>query len=100
MGKYLVKDIVTLFEDNIKEDEEFCHKLWSSLTNVTWVNKSEKAVYKFSFRYAGGIISDIRCKGSYTDWYMESPYGVVDKYIALRLSYLGWNYSYDEEEEN
>ena len=96
MSKYLVKDITDLFRDKIKTDDTFCHKLWSSLTNVIWINKKEKSSYEFSFRYAGVIIADVREDGSYMDWYNQSPAGLIDKDIVNSLKELGWTYIIEE----
>jgi hypothetical protein len=35
-------------------------EMWPILNNQTW---------HCSWRYAGGVISDIQCKGDYLDWY-------------------------------
>jgi len=35
-------------------------EMWSILNDQTW---------HCSWRYAGGVISDIQCKGDYMDWY-------------------------------
>ena len=98
MGKYLIKDIIDLFGDKIKRDNTFCHNLWSSLTNVIWVNKKENSYYDFSFRYAGAVVADIRGGGSYMDWYNQSTSGKVDKDIERGLNELGWTYTLEEEE--
>lgn len=39
--------------------------VWPVLKNETW---------HCSWRYAGGIIADIRCEGSYLDWYCSGSY--------------------------
>ena len=96
MSKYLIKDIIDLFGDKIKTDDTFCHRLWSSLTNVTWVN--EHSSYEFSFRRVGAIIADIREDGSYMNWYNQSPSGTVDKDIERGLTKLGWTYTLEGEE--
>ena len=98
MSKYLIKDIIDLFGGKIKGDDTFCHNLWSSLANVTWVNKKEKSYYEFSFRYAGAIVADIRGEGSYMDWYNQSTSGIVDKGIERGLNELGWTYTLEGEE--
>ena len=98
MSKYLIRDVIDLFGDKIKTDDLFCHRLWSSLTNVTWVNKKEKSSYEFSFRRVGGVIADIREEGSYMQCCNQSTVGLIDKDIANDLKELGWTYIIEEEE--
>ena len=80
-----------LFGERMKTDEEFCKQVWSSLANVDWTHvDGDKGDY--SFRSAGGLISDIREEGCYMDWYCSGPDGVVSEEIATALAAEGWSY--------
>ena len=91
------------------------HEVWPILKNETW---------SCSWRYAGGIVADMRGEGDYIDWYCSGignkeagfgldgytptpdpdgrdyvPEGVVTEEIELDLNRLGWRpvpYSDDE----
>lgn len=91
--KTFENDILELFEDKIKKDDEFCKKLYSSITNITWKNK-DGDIFDCGFRYAGGLISDIRDNKneSYMTWCLDGIYGVVDTEIEEELLKRGWTY--------
>ena len=86
-------DLIELFEDKIKKEYEFCKRLYSSLTNVKWINK-DSSTFECTFRYAGGFISDIRDNENenYMTWYLDGIYGIVDSEISNKLSKRGWEY--------
>ena len=96
MTRDFEEDIKLLFEDNIKKDDNFCKELWGALANVKWINKDGK-IFECSFRYAGGLIADIRESGSYMDWYCSYEYATISDYIAKQLSSLGWKYEVEDE---
>lgn len=82
-------DLAKAFEGRWDNDE-FCQRVWSSLTNTAWIRKKDGLIYEASFRYIGGLIADLRGKGSYLDWYCKSPYGYVDEEVEEELGKLGW----------
>jgi hypothetical protein len=55
--------------------------VWSLLKGETW---------SCSWRYAGGIIADMREAGDYMDWYCSGGEGMVDEEIRADLFRLGW----------
>lgn len=78
------------FENDIKTDDDFCKRLWSSLANVNWIHGENE--HGYSFRSAGDVIASIRGDGHYMDWYCSGPDGVVDGYIAETMFKNGWTY--------
>lgn len=86
------KDLIEVFGDRIREDDEFAKRIYAALANVKW-NKGD-IVYGCTFRYAGGLISDIREEGDYIDWYCCAPEGKVDSDIREALSKKGWTPSF------
>jgi hypothetical protein len=44
------------------------NEVWATLKNQTW---------SCSWRYAGGIIADMRVQGDYMDWYCSGIGGVI-----------------------
>lgn len=85
----LENDLTELFGERMKNNSDLCEKIWSALANVVWKNNdgSETA---YSFREAGGIISDIIGEGSYMDWYCCGPYETVSDEIKEGLCSFGW----------
>jgi hypothetical protein len=89
-------DLEDLFGEKIKSDEEFCKNVWSALSNKIWTN-ADGAEFSCTFRYAGGLIADIRGSGGYMDWYCSAPYATVTKEIESGMGGLGWtHHDYDE----
>lgn len=77
---------------NRLQNEQFACKLYSALCNMRWKNKSNPSeVYSCSWRYAGGLVADLRDKGEdYLDFYCSGNEGVVDEEIRELLDELGW----------
>ncbi|AVX04344.1 hypothetical protein MXMO3_01819 [Maritalea myrionectae] len=80
------------FGYQIQTDDEFCTRLWSSLTNIEWL--SGEKIVSYSFREAGGLIAGIREDGSYIDWYCSGPAASVDDHIAETLKQHGWRWQH------
>lgn len=86
--------LVRLFRDRVRDSDDFARRLWSSLTNITWHNKSVEE-YGYSFRAAGDLIAAMRGEGCYVDWYCCAPAGVVDEEVKQKLGAEGWTYVHD-----
>lgn len=82
-------EIEQLYRDKLRADEAFAIRLYSSLTNVIW-RHSDGAEVSYSFRSAGHLISQIRRKGTYLDWYCSGPEGRPDDEIITALGACGW----------
>lgn len=94
-----IKNSLTGFEEclayafgkQIQHDEEFAKRAYAALTNIIWRNGEKE--YSVTFRYAGGLIADIRGDGSnYMTWYCSASEGVVDKSISKKLAEYGWTH--------
>jgi len=60
--------------DKVKNSDAYAQHLYSALCNQNWQKQEVWAVLKdetwgCSWRYAGGIIADMREEGDYLDWY-------------------------------
>lgn len=84
------KDMAAAWPPDAWADERFCSDWWSALANVDWYNVKTHDVYSVSFRYAGGLIADLRGTGDYMDWYCGSAQAVVSDDIARRMKKFGW----------
>lgn len=100
--------------EKVKNNDVYAQNLYAALCNNDFQKKDVWAIlsnttWSCSWRYAGGIISDIRNNGSYIDWYcsgietkgyqddldkpLESGYqpeSVVTEEIANDLNTIGW----------
>jgi hypothetical protein len=62
------------FVDKVRASDSYAQNLYAALCNNTFqklevlpVLKDE--VWSCTWRYAGGVVADIRCEGDYMDWY-------------------------------
>ena len=82
--------------EKIKSSDEYAAKLYGALCNNRFTHDNvldilnEDQWWSCSWRYAGGIIADIRGKGDYLDWYCGGQEGVVVDEISDDLQKLGW----------
>lgn len=81
--------IKRLFRPDMSQSEEFCERIYSSITNVTWRNRDDDTA-SYSFRAAGDMIAAILGEGDYMNWYCSAPEGRVDADIASQLAVHGW----------
>jgi hypothetical protein len=96
----LYKAIETYFSDRIKSDKEFCHRLWSSLTNIDWIVPGSHRATGMSFRQAANFIARTRNEVdesspsgyNYYKYYLQSPESQVDAEIAGIMKEGGWDY--------
>jgi hypothetical protein len=70
--------------EKCRRSEKYCQHLYAALCNNEFAKESfipkltGTNKWSCSWRYAGGIISDITCKGSYLDWYCSGMSKHVD----------------------
>ena len=98
--------------EKAKESDTYAQNLYAAMCNVDWVRNEVWPILKdqrwsCSWRYAGGIIADMRAQGDYIDWYCSGigdglgngdpdgvkkyvGEGVVTDEIATDLKKLGW----------
>jgi len=91
------EDFRGLFTERLKENHEFGWELWSSMANVSWINKDDpdETYCRRSFRGAGTLIAVMEGKDKYTKWYCTGPYETVSGYIADAMASKGWRYVLD-----
>lgn len=85
-------------------NRNYARRLYSALCNNrfqrndVWPILQDK-YWTCSWRYAGGIISDILQEGDYLDWYCGGDEGLVSDEVRQDLFALGWTiHPYEEEE--
>ena len=85
------RDLLTL-KDRMVSDDKFAKDIYGALCNMRWQRKDdEKNIYSCSWRYAGGLVSDIRDKGEYyLDYYCSGNEGMVTEEVKKEFDKLGW----------
>jgi len=85
-------------------DRGFAEELYAALTNIKWFRagedtKDEGAAHCMTFRYAAGLIAEMRSAGeNYMDFYCCSQEGVVSERIQGELNRIGWKWkAYGDE---
>lgn len=99
----------------VREDQAYAQNLYAALCNTEWQHQDVWAKLKDSrwsctWRYAGGIIADIRQSGDYMDWYCSGmgiwtekdgpaptgpklryvPEAMITDEIRTDLAQIGW----------
>lgn len=75
---------------DLVRSELFATLLYGSLCNTTWRHRESGALWGRSWRHAGGIVAELRCEGSYLDWYCSMGEGLVDDQVLAEIETLGW----------
>ena len=83
----------SLFADGrvraLAQDDGFAKLLYAALCNTTWIRQTER--FACSWRYAGGIVADLRERGEeYIDFYCAGGEGVIADVVRIELERLGW----------
>jgi hypothetical protein len=96
--------------DKVKASENYAQNLYAALCNQDWQRNEvwpllKGETYSCSWRYAGGIVADMREEGDYIEWYCSGiqgepdeswvdlghvPEGTVTDQIREDLFRLGW----------
>lgn len=115
MGAEMEKDAICIA---LMKDTSIAREFYSALCNMSWVAvvdlpEDEKIVAKLkgeykdswscSWRYAGGIIADIRNAAynageDYMDWYCSGNEGAVSETVEECLGRMGWRPVYDGDD--
>jgi hypothetical protein len=89
----------------VKESDRYAQNLYAAMCNNEFVqcediwNMLKEEYWSVSWRYAGGIIANLRQKGDYMDWYMSNfidriEGSVGESYITSEiredLKKIGW----------
>lgn len=92
--------------EKIRNNDVYAQHFYAALCNQEWYEKDVWALlqdhtWSCSWRYAGGVVADIRGEGSYLDWYCSGmsfshpvqvyvPEGTVTEEIEQDLAQIGW----------
>jgi len=96
--------------DRVKSNKTYAQNLYAAMCNQEWQRNDvwpllKGETYSCSWRYAGGIVADMREEGDYIDWYCSGiqgepdedwinlghvPEGTVTDEIREDLFKLGW----------
>jgi hypothetical protein len=104
--------------DKAKAREEYAQNIYAALCNQDWQRNDvwpllAGQTYSCSWRYAGGIVADMREEGDYIDWYcsgIRGGYNEEDlkdlsseerqRYDWMRENFVGEGYVTDEVRED
>lgn len=86
------KDVVREnLTDRVRDDDSFAQKLYASLCNTVWINKSTNDIYSCTWRYAGRFVAEIRDKGEdYLNFYCSGGEGLRHSVVYNELKKLGY----------
>ena len=89
--------------EKVKNDKTYAQSLYAALCNNSFQNTSGE-VWSCSWRYSGGIISKIRNKGDYLDWYCSGifgqvPEGTITDEISNDLLSIGWKVCHETDKD-
>jgi len=92
------------FRNKVRESETYAQNLYAAMCNNQFVKNDvwpilEDKRWGCSWRYAGGIIADLREEGDYIDWYC-SGIGFYDKSGETELNYVPEGVVTDEIRED
>lgn len=78
--------------ERVRMDEEFARELYAALCNMRWRRDDSHAEpVSMSWRYAGGVVAHLACKGEcYLDYYCSGNEGKVSEQVRSALGDLGW----------
>ena len=81
-----LKDAAWLCE-KIKASEVYAQNLYAAMCNREFVKHDvlpilKNEIWSCSWRYAGGIVANIRCEGDYLDWYCSGMGGLATYDVA------------------
>jgi hypothetical protein len=81
-----------MLSEHVNTDDAFARELYGALCNMRWRRTaSEGELVSMSWRYAGGVVAHLACKGEcYLDYYCSGGEGVVSESVRVALGTLGW----------
>lgn len=79
----------------VRESDTYAQHLYAAMCNTDFTKNDvwpilQDDIWCCSWRYAGGIIADMREEGDYIDWYCSGNEGIVTDEIREDLLKLGW----------
>lgn len=81
--------------EKVRQSDEYAQNLYAALCNNDFMKLDilpilKEQTWSCSWRYAGGIIADMKEQGDYIDWYCSGHEGKVTDEIREDLKTLGW----------
>jgi hypothetical protein len=78
--------------ERVRTNDALAHELYGALCNMRWRRpNADSEPVSMSWRYAGGVVSHLACRGGcYLDYYCSGNEGVVSVRIRDALGALGW----------
>ena len=81
--------------NKVRSSDDYAGALYSALCNNDFIKREMWQILKedtwgCSWRYAGGIVADMKEHGDYIDWYCHGNEGYVSEEIKEDLYELGW----------
>lgn len=81
--------------EKVRNSDDYACQLYAAMCNNDFIKNDvvpilKEETWSCSWRYAGGIIADIRETGDYIDWYCAGHEGDVTDEIRDDLLKLGW----------
>ena len=78
----------------IANDLDFATDVYGALCNMRWQNKEDSEdIYSCSWRYAGGLIAEMRDNTeymNYLDFYCSGNEGQITEEVCEAFEKLGW----------
>lgn len=89
--KSFEKIITNKLGSRMKRSKKFSNNVYACLCNIIWYNSSTNDIYSCSWRYAGGLVAEIRNIGEdYLDFYCTGGEGEYNANIYKLLNKLGY----------
>jgi len=84
------KKEILIYRDKITDDS-YAVALYRALCNIKWKKAGTDYIYSCSWRYAGGLIAEIRDIGEdYLNFYCSGGEGKIGDDILKDLNDIGW----------
>ena len=81
--------------NKVRSSKDYAHNLYAALCNNEFIKRDmwqilKEDTWSCSWRYAGGVVADMREEGDYIDWYCGGDEGNIVDEIQNDLYELGW----------
>lgn len=85
------KEFIDIIRPFVLRNKKCAVEVYRALCNMKWYRVKDNKAYSCSWRYAGGIVADIRHKNElYTDYYCNGGEGDISKRFENYMNKKGW----------